>query len=57
MKIMYILRYDMYLCGLIYFKGSVYFKFLCELNVYNYDKNFVMYGDILYGNMFFYIYI
>lgn len=46
-------------CGLIFFKGSVYFKFLCELNVYiyNYDKNFVMYGDILYGNMFFYIYI
>lgn len=44
-------------CGLIFFKGSVYFKFLCELNVYNYDKNFVMYGDILYGNMFFYVYI
>lgn len=57
MKTMYILRYDTYLCGSIYFKGSVYPKFPRELNVYNYDKNLVMYGDILHGNMFPYTYI
>lgn len=57
MKTMYILRYDTYLCGSIYFKGSVYPKFPREMNVYNYDKNLVMYGDILHGNMFPYTYI
>lgn len=44
-------------CGSISFKGSVYPKFPREMNVYNYDKNLVMYGDILHGNMFPYTYI
>lgn len=38
-------------CGSISFKGSVYPKFPREMNVYNYDKNLVMYGDILHGNI------